>query len=40
MFLSNSLTDFLQIELQLNQNNGRITIDGEMDLFTTKGRKL
>ena len=28
-----------QVELQLNQNNGRITIDGDMELFTTQGRK-
>ena len=31
---------FLQVELQLNQNNGRITIDGDMELFTTQGRKF
>ena len=29
----------LQVELQLNQNNGRITIDGDMELFTNQGRK-
>ena len=27
------------MELQLNQNNGRITIDGDLELFTTQGRK-
>jgi len=27
-----------KVELQLNQNNGRITIDGDMELFTTQGQ--
>ena len=30
---------FIQVDLQLNQNNGRITIDGDLELFTTQGRK-
>jgi len=27
-----------KVELQLNQNNGRITIDGDLELFTTQGQ--
>ena len=37
---STNYTVFSQVELQLNQNNGRITIDGDMELFTTQGRKF